>query len=451
MSYFKKIVIANRGEIARRIIRTCNKMGIQTVAVYSDADQDACFVREADEAVHIGPSQAKHSYLQIEKIIAAAKQTGADAIHPGYGFVSENSGFSRRCAEEEITFIGPSPEVIDMMGSKIEARKQMEAAGVPIVPGYNGKIESEQQALEIAEEIGYPVMLKASAGGGGIGMELIRDRDQLRQVFSSTMQKADSFFGDGSLFLEKLIENPRHIEVQVVCDQFGQAIHLFERECSIQRRNQKIVEESPSPFLDEELRQKLCETAIRGVKKINYTNVGTMEFIFDEQKNFYFLEMNTRLQVEHPVTEEVTGLDLVELQIKIAAGEKLALNQTDVSQNGHAIEVRLCAEDPKTFFPSPGKITSFILPEEIRLDLAVEEGSVVSPFYDPMIGKIISYGETRGQAIAKMEAALKMMRVAGITTNLELLQDIVGDRLFQEGQFTTKYIENRLKSNNLVL
>jgi acetyl-CoA carboxylase biotin carboxylase subunit len=451
LNYFKKILIANRGEIARRIIKTCKKMNIKTVAVYSDADKQAPFVLEADEAVHIGKSQAKESYLQAEKVISAAKETGADAIHPGYGFLSENASFAKRCKEENITFIGPSAEIISLMGSKIEARKQMEAAGVPVVPGWSGSIESEEQALEIAETIGYPVMLKASAGGGGIGMELVKNDDELKKVFSSTMQKADSFFGDGSLFLEKWIDNPRHIEVQVAGDDYGNAIHLFERECSIQRRNQKIVEESPSPFLDEQLRETLCEAAVRGIQTINYTNVGTMEFIFDENRNFYFLEMNTRLQVEHPVTEEVTGVDLVELQIKIAAGKELELKQQDVKKQGHAVEVRLYAEDPNTFFPSPGTVTVLELPEnDIRLDFAIEEGSAVSPFYDPMIGKIISYGNDRSETIENMRNALKKINVQGITTNLQLLTDIVSDQDFINGDFTTRFIENRSKSNTAV-
>ncbi|WLR51323.1 acetyl-CoA carboxylase biotin carboxylase subunit [Bacillus tianshenii] len=451
MSYFKKVLIANRGEIARRIIKTCKELNIKTVAIYSDADKEAPFVKEADEAVHIGPSQAKQSYLQANKVISAAKETGAEAIHPGYGFLSENEKFARTCTEEGITFIGPSPEVISLMGSKIEARKQMEAADVPVVPGWSGKIETEEQAIEIAEDLGYPVMLKASAGGGGIGMELVKNDEELRKVFSSTMQKADSFFGDGSLFLEKWIDNPRHIEVQVACDKHGNAVHLFERECSIQRRNQKIVEESPSPFLDEELREQLCETAVRGAANINYTNVGTMEFIFDDNHNFYFLEMNTRLQVEHPVTEQVTGIDLVEWQLKIAAGEKLDVEQEDIKKHGHSLEVRLYAEDPVTFFPSPGTVNTLELPsEKIRLDFAIEQGSVVSPFYDPMVGKIISEGKTRAEAIQNMEEALNKVKVEGITTNLDLLKEIVIDDDFNKGQFTTKWIENRSKRNATV-
>lgn len=443
MGYFNKVLIANRGEIARRIIKTCKKLNIQTVAIYSDADKHAPFVNEADEAVNIGPSQAKMSYLSIEKVIGAAKETGADSIHPGYGFLAENATFARRCQEEGITFIGPSPEIIDLMGSKIEARKQMEKANVPIVPGWNGKIETVEQALLIAKDLGYPLMLKASSGGGGIGMELVHTDEQLKKVFFSTMQKAKSFFGDSSLFMEKWIQNPRHIEVQVVCDNYGNAVHLFERECSIQRRNQKIIEESPSPFISEEIRQRLCETAVDGVKKINYTNVGTMEFIFDENMNFYFLEMNTRLQVEHPVTEEITGIDLVEIQIKIAANEKLNLGQEDIVSTGHAIECRLYAEDSKTFFPSTGKVETLRLPEDdVRLDFAIVEGSTVSPFYDGMIGKIITHGTSRSDAIRKMELGLGQVEAEGITTNILLLQEIVKNQDFLKGNYTTRFIEN---------
>ncbi|MDM5340610.1 acetyl-CoA carboxylase biotin carboxylase subunit [Fictibacillus enclensis] len=450
MGYFNRILIANRGEIARRIIRTCSELGIETVAVFSEADKDAPFVKEADHTVLIGPAQAKQSYLDAEKIIGAAKETQADAIHPGYGFLSENAAFSQRCKEEGICFIGPQPEVMTMMGDKIQARKKMEEAGVPIVPGYNGKLESLEEALWIAESLGYPLMLKASAGGGGIGMELVRNEDELKKAFASTMKKADSFFGDGTLFLEKWIENPRHIEVQVVCDQHGNGIHLFERECSIQRRNQKILEESPSPFLDDALRAELCETALKGAQNINYTNVGTMEFIFDDHQNYYFLEMNTRLQVEHPVTEEITGVDLVALQIKIAANEVLVLQQDDIKIKGHAIENRLYAEDPKTFFPSPGTLTTLDLPKDgVRLDFGVEQGNKVTPFYDPMIGKIITFGKDRKAAIEQMKQVLEEMKVEGIKTNLPLLQEILDSKAFTDGNYTTKFVENHFTLQNV--
>ncbi|MBD8004120.1 acetyl-CoA carboxylase biotin carboxylase subunit [Bacillus norwichensis] len=439
--FFKRVLIANRGEIARRIIRTCQRLGIETVAVYSEADAEMPFVKEATIAVCVGPAQAKKSYLDIDNIIQAAKETNADAIHPGYGFLSENATFVRRCEEEGITFIGPTAKSIELMGSKLEARSQMQKAGVPVVPGSEGRLNSIEEAVNLAEEIGYPLMLKASAGGGGIGMQLVHNADELAKAFDSTKQRAESFFGDGDLFLEKWISNPRHIEVQIAADKQGNVIHLFERECSVQRRNQKVVEESPSPYLDEQRREELLQTAIRGVQHIGYTNVGTMEFIFDGEKNFYFLEMNTRLQVEHPVTEEITGLDLVELQLQLAAGEKLPFQQSNITKNGHSIECRLYAEDPNTYFPSPGTIKRLVLPEHTRLDFAIEEGSQVSPFYDPMIGKIIIHGGDRNQAIKKMKEALEQLKVDGITTNLLLLQDIMESGSFNKGEYTTKFLD----------
>lgn len=448
MSYFKKVLIANRGEIARRVIRTCKRLGIQTVAVYSEADATASFVDEADEAVCIGPAQAKKSYLDIEKIIEAAKKTVADGVHPGYGFLSENAAFARRLEQEGITFIGPDAKIIELMGSKIESRRQMKIAGVPVVPGWDGPIESVEEALEIADQIGYPLMLKASAGGGGIGMTLVQNPEALKNVYAATKQRAASAFGDGTLFLEKFIANPRHIEVQIAGDHQGNVIHLFERECSVQRRNQKVVEESPSPFLDEETRQQLLETAVRGAKQIGYTTVGTMEFIFDDQKNFYFLEMNTRLQVEHPVTEEITGIDLVELQLRLATKKSLPFKQEDVKKTGHSIECRLYAEDPKTFFPSPGTVKRLVLPEEARLDFAIKEGDNVSPFYDPMIGKIIVHATTRREAIEKMNQVLEQIHVEGITTNKTLLQMIVQDRNFQQGEYTTRFLDQLLLVNS---
>lgn len=448
MSDFKKVLIANRGEIARRVIRTCKRLGIQTVAVYSEADATAPFVDEADEAVYIGPAQAKKSYLDSEKIIEAAKQTGADGVHPGYGFLSENAAFARRLEQEGITFIGPDAKIIELMGSKIESRRQMKTAGVPVVPGWDGPIESVEEALELADQIGYPLMLKASAGGGGIGMTLVQNPEALKNVYAATKQRAASAFGDGTLFLEKFIANPRHIEVQIAGDHQGNVIHLFERECSVQRRNQKVVEESPSPFLDEETRQQLLETVVRGAKQIGYTTVGTMEFIFDDQKNFYFLEMNTRLQVEHPVTEEITGIDLVELQLRLAAKKSLPFKQEDVKKTGHSIECRLYAEDPKTFFPSPGTVKRLVLPEEGRFDFAIKEGDNVSPFYDPMIGKMIVHATTRREAIEKMNRVLEQIHVEGITTNKTLLQMIVQDRNFQQGEYTTRFLDQLLLLNS---
>ncbi|MFC9599192.1 acetyl/propionyl/methylcrotonyl-CoA carboxylase subunit alpha [Peribacillus butanolivorans] len=447
MGYFKKVLIANRGEIARRIIRTCNKEGIQTVAVYSEADAEAPYVSEATEAVCIGPAQAKKSYLDIEKVIQIAKETHADAIHPGYGFLSENPEFVRRCEEENIVFIGPSAETIHIMGSKLEARTQMQKAGVRVVPGTDKSIESVDEALLIANDLGYPLMLKASAGGGGIGMQLVQNDAELIKVFDATKQQATSFFKDGTVFLEKWISKPRHIEVQIVADTYGNVLHLFERECSVQRRNQKVIEESPSPFLNDTLRKELLDAAIRGVKQIDYTNVGTMEFIFDENQNFYFLEMNTRLQVEHPVTEEITGLDLVELQLKIAAKEKLTITQEEINKTGHAIECRLYAEDPNTFFPSPGVISRLKLPEnDVRFDFGIIEGSAVTPFYDPMIGKIIVHGITRDQAIKKMQRVLDEIDVQGVKTNLMLLKQIMKNNQFIRGNYTTQFLaENKIQ------
>lgn len=441
MAYFKKVLIANRGEIARRIIRTCKRLGIDTVAVYSEADAEAPHVSEATEAVCIGPAQAKKSYLNVDKIIQAAKETNADAIHPGYGFLSENPEFVRRCEEENIVFIGPGAETIRLMGSKLEARIQMQKAGVKVVPGTDKSIESIDEAIHIANELGYPLMLKASAGGGGIGMQLIHDEAELMKFFDSTKQKASSFFNDGTVFLEKWISKPRHIEVQVIADDYGNVMHLFERECSVQRRNQKVIEESPSPFLDDKLRNELLDAAIRGVKQINYRNVGTMEFIFDEHKNFYFLEMNTRLQVEHPVTEEITGFDLVELQLMIAAKERLPFTQEQIDKKGHAIECRVYAEDPVTFFPSPGVISKLELPEgEVRYDFGFENGSTVTPFYDPMIGKVIVHGISRDHAIAKMQKVLEGAKIEGIKTNLPLLEEIMKNRQFISGDYTTEFL-----------
>ncbi|WP_102275183.1 acetyl-CoA carboxylase biotin carboxylase subunit [Cytobacillus massiliigabonensis] len=445
MGYFRKVLIANRGEIARRIIRTCKKLGIDTVAVYSEADAESPHVSEATEAVCIGPAQAKKSYLNIEKVIQVAKEINADAIHPGYGFLSENPVFVERCEEEDIVFIGPSAETIRLMGSKLAARKQMNKAGVKVVPGSDESIDSLEEAIRLANQLGYPLMLKASAGGGGIGMQLVHNEDELTKAFDATKQKASSFFNDGTVFLEKFISKPRHIEVQIAADNYGNILHLFERECSIQRRNQKVIEESPSPFLDDDLRKELLEAAVRGVKQINYTNVGTMEFIFDENKNFYFLEMNTRLQVEHPVTEEITGIDLVEWQLKIAAKESLTLTQEEIKKTGFAIECRLYAEDPITFFPSPGVITNMVLPEnEGRFDFGFENGSTVTPFYDPMLGKIIVHGLSRDHAISKMQNVLEQMDIQGVKTNLPLLQKIMENKQFIAGSYTTEFLsENK--------
>lgn len=438
----RKVLIANRGEIARRVIRTCRKMGVQTVAVYSEADGDALHVREADESVMIGPAPVAQSYLQIDRIVQAAIEAGADAVHPGYGLLSENSDFARACVDAGLTFIGPTPEAIAQMGSKVAARSVVEAAGAPIVPGSKGALSSPVEAVSFAQSIGFPVMLKASFGGGGIGMQVIETPDELEKAFVSNQNRAKAYFGNGEMFIEKRIVAPRHVEVQVLFDHHGNGVYLYDRECSIQRRHQKVVEEAVSPFVDEALRTKMGEAALAIGQAIGYRNAGTIEFLVDADKNFYFLEMNTRLQVEHPVTEMVTGLDLVELQLRIASGESLPFAQQDISRTGHAIEVRVYAEDPVKMLPSPGTIVRLQLPEGegIRNDVAVESGSVVTPYYDPMIGKLIAYGSTREEAISRLQAALLEYDVEGIKTNLPLLRLIIAADPFKAGDTTTDFI-----------
>lgn len=448
---FKKVLIANRGEIALRIIRTCERLGIETVSVYSEADAEALHVKQATESYLIGKPRVNESYLNVDKIIEVAKSCGVDAIHPGYGLLSENANFARRCEEEGITFIGPSPDVIQKMGSKIEARETMEQAGVPVVPGVTEAIENEEEAVKIANQIGYPVMLKASAGGGGIGMQIVRSDEELTKAFAGNKKRATDFFGDGAMFIEKYVENPRHIEIQILADSEGNTVYLWERDCSVQRRHQKVVEEAPSPFLDEETRKKMGETAVKAAKAIGYTNAGTIEFLVDENKNFYFLEMNTRLQVEHPVTEEITGLDLVEQQLKIASGQTLDFSQEDVKREGHAIEVRIYAEDPKTFFPSPGKISKLQLPEGpyVRNECAVSDGSVVTPFYDPMIAKLIVKGINREEAIAHLEQALNEYQIEGIKSNIPMLREVVKHDAFKQGNVTTNFVQQYLQNNTV--
>lgn len=440
-----KVLIANRGEIARRIIRTCKQLGIATVAVHSEADKAMPFVREADESVHIGPPPVPQSYLNIEAIIDAAKSTGADAIHPGYGLLSENSTFAHRCVEEGITFIGPTPEVISKMGDKVTARGIMREAGVPIVPGIEAQMDTPDEAIHHANAIGYPVMLKASAGGGGIGMQVCHSDDELRQAFQSAKGRAKAYFGNDTMFLEKFIQNPHHIEVQIIADQHGNYLHALERECSIQRRHQKVIEESPSPFLDNETREKICQAAVEAAKAVSYTGVGTVEFIMDDAKNFYFLEMNTRLQVEHPVTEEMTGLDLVALQLEIAKNHAISLSQSDIVAKKHAIELRVYAEDPKTFLPSPGTIQEYKPPviEGVRIDDGVEAGTQVTPFYDPMIAKVIVTGETRDQAVELAKKALEAFEITGIKTNVPFLLEVIADADFQAGKYDTQFIQNK--------
>lgn len=441
----RKILIANRGEIARRIIRTCKKMNIATVAVYSDADAQMPFVQEADEAVRIGEGPVAKSYLNIEAILQAAKEKKVDAIHPGYGLLSENASFARACEDAGFIFIGPNATVIANMGDKITARKIMETANVPIVPGIHVNLQTLDEAMESAEQIGYPIMLKASAGGGGIGMQICHNAEELERAFTSAKSRAKAYFGNDQMFMEKLISNPRHIEVQILADRHGTVLHLFERECSIQRRHQKVVEEAPSPSIDQTVRERLYQAAIDAAKAVHYTGAGTVEFIVDEENNFYFLEMNTRLQVEHAITEAITGLDLVEWQIRIANGEALTFTQDDVQMKGCSIEFRIYAEDPKTFYPSPGKVMVYKTPNHldgVRIDDAIVAGNDISPFYDPMIAKCIVFGENRKSVLQKAEAALAKFEVQGIKTNLPLLQQIVQDEGFQTGKYTTNFLTN---------
>ncbi|WP_226579067.1 acetyl/propionyl/methylcrotonyl-CoA carboxylase subunit alpha [Halobacillus litoralis] len=441
---FNKILIANRGEIAARIIRTCQQLGIRTVAVYSEADQSAPYVKMADESYLIGKPRVNESYLNSEKILKVAKESGAEAIHPGYGLLSENGDFAKQTEAAGLTFIGPDADVISKMGDKIAARAEMKRAGVPIIPGTDNAVASPEEAKETANEFGYPVMLKAAAGGGGIGMQAVYNDEELEKAFEGNSKRAKAFFGDGKMFLEKLIQEPRHIEIQVLADRFGNAVYLFERECSIQRRHQKVVEEAPSPFLSEETRVKMGQSALKAVETLGYSNAGTIEFLVDEEENYYFLEMNTRLQVEHPVTEQITGVDLVEQQLKVANGETLTLKQEDLFIDGHAIEVRIYAEDPNTFYPSPGKLTKMALPQGpgVRHELAVDENSEVTPFYDPMIAKLVVHGEDREDAIKRMTKALHEYEIEGIKCNLTMLKRIITHEKFKQGDTKTTFIQN---------
>jgi len=444
---FKKILIANRGEIAVRVIRACREMGIRSVAVYSDVDRAALHVRKADEAYPVGPAAAAESYLNIEKIIAVAKRSGADAIHPGYGFLSENSRFAHACAEAGIKFIGPTAAAMEMMGSKTRARQNMEKAGIPFVPGTSRGVETPEEAKKVAEKIGYPVMLKAAAGGGGKGMRLVHKPEELAAALESAQSEAQRAFGDGEIYIEKAILNPRHIEMQILADEQGNTVYLGERECSIQRRHQKVLEEAPSPIVDPDMRKRMGEIAVRVAQAAGYTNAGTIEFLVDAQKNFYFLEMNTRLQVEHPVTELTTGFDLVHLQIRIAAGEKLPFQQNDISLRGHAIECRIYAEDPdNNYFPSPGKITLLLLPSGpgIRRDSGMYEGWTVPIDYDPLLAKLIGYGTDRAQATARLVRALHEYFVGGIKTNISLFRKILNDPDFVAGRLDTGYLDRLL-------
>lgn len=448
MLKIKKLLVANRGEIALRIMRSVREMGIQTVAVYSEADRTALHVRFADEAVLIGPPPSSQSYLVMDKIIDAAKKTGADAIHPGYGFLSENEDFARKVKSAGLIFIGPSAESIEIMGSKLAAKAAAKKFGVPLVPGTDEPISDIGAAKKIAREIGYPILIKASAGGGGKGMRIVETEKDFEEQMERAVSEAVSAFGDGSVFIEKYVTQPRHIEFQIFGDQHGNVIHLFERECSIQRRHQKVIEEAPSSVLTPEMRMKMGEAAVNAAKAANYFNAGTVEFIVDANLNFYFLEMNTRLQVEHPVTEQITGLDLVKWQIKIAEGEKLPLSQDQVSLRGHAIEVRVYAEDPaNNFLPDIGKLQTYKRPQGhgVRVDDGFEEGMSIPFYYDPMIAKMICHADTREQAIEKTLRAIAEYEITGLETTLGFCAFVLRHEAFVSGNFDTKFVEKYFK------
>jgi acetyl-CoA carboxylase biotin carboxylase subunit len=444
MLEIKKILIANRGEIAIRIMRTCREMGISTVAVFSDADRTSMHVRYADEAYHIGASSSSESYLNSAKIIEVAKKSNADAIHPGYGFLSENADFARKCSDNGIKFIGPSPEVINQMGNKIQARLTMIAAGVPVVPGTTESVKTEKHAIETIMQIGLPVMVKAAAGGGGKGMRLIAQEKDIISLVRSARSEAKSSFGNDSVYIEKYISSPHHIEFQILGDQHGNVIHLFERECSVQRRHQKMIEETPSPLVTPELRRKMGECAVNAAKAVNYEGAGTIEFLVDNDLNFYFLEMNTRLQVEHPITERVTGIDLVKQQILIAEGQALAISQENLRQTGHAIECRIYAEDSdNNFMPNPGRIYNITEPLGfgVRTDGYVYEGYEIPIHYDSMISKLIVWAENRNEAIARMKRALYEYKITGVKTSIKFLERIMDTEDFRSGNYDTNFIE----------
>lgn len=442
-----KILIANRGEIAVRIIRACKEMNIKTVAVYSEADKDALHARLADEAVCIGPAPSARSYLNIKNIIEAACITGADTIHPGFGFLSENAEFAKICEESNIKFIGPSSKVIDLLGNKSNSKELMKQAGVPVIPGSNGSIKGLKDAILIAEKIGYPVMIKAAAGGGGKGIRIVNNSSELETSYNIVKQEAKMSFNDDEIYIEKFIKNPRHVEIQILADEHGNIVHLGERDCSIQRKHQKIIEETPSTAIDEKLRNKMGAAAVKAAKVAGYTSCGTVEFLVDSDKNFYFMEMNTRIQVEHPITEMRTGIDIVKEQIRIAAGEELKFKQKDVEFRGHAIECRINAENPsKNFMPCPGTIKEINLPggNGVRVDTAIYNGYTIPPNYDSMIAKIITHGATRNEAIAKMKRALEELVIDGVDTNRDFLFDIIKNPNFIRGSFDTSFIEKEI-------
>jgi acetyl-CoA carboxylase biotin carboxylase subunit len=445
---FDKVLIANRGEIAVRIIRACREMGIKTVAVFSEPDREALHAQLADEAVCIGSAKAADSYNNMTNIISAAVEKKAQAIHPGFGFLSENSTFAAMCEECNIKFIGPDPSVIDAMGNKSNARAMMIQADVPVIPGSDGIIENMEQAYETAEKLGYPVMVKASAGGGGKGIRIVRKKEELQKAFESAKSETKAAFGDDTMYMEKVIENARHIEVQVLGDNYGNVVHLGERDCSLQRKNQKVLEEAPSPAVSEETREKMCAAAVRAAEAAGYQSAGTIEFLYDKSGQFYFMEMNTRVQVEHPVTEMITGIDIIKEQIRIADGSKLSVRQQDIQINGHAIECRINAENPdRGFAPCPGLIDYLLLPAGglgIRVDTAVYEGYEIPPYYDSMIAKVIVHGKNRKEAIAKMRRALYEFIIDGIDTNIEFQNRILNHKDYIAGEFDTSFLENNL-------
>ncbi len=445
---FSKILIANRGEIALRIIRACKELGINTVAVYSTADKESLHVKAADEAICIGAAPANQSYLNISNIIAAAQTTGAEAIHPGYGFLAENAAFAALCAANRIKFIGPKPEVIEMMGDKVKARETVKKAGVPLVPGSEGAVGSYKDAVNIAKEIGYPVMIKAAAGGGGKGMRLAHNEAGLKEALDMAKMEAGSAFGNDEIYIEKYVEEPRHIEIQILGDEHGNIIHLGERDCSIQRRNQKLLEEAPSTLLDEGLRQQMGEVAVNAARAANYVSAGTIEFLVDKHKNYYFIEMNTRVQVEHPVTEMVTGIDIVKEQIKIAAGEPLTLKQEDITINGWAIECRINAEDPNNdFCPSPGKVGRYIIPggPGVRVDSVVYQDYTITPYYDSMVAKLIVWGNNRDEAISRMKRALGEFTIENIKTTIPFHLKVLDNAFYKRGEVYTNFIQRRMQ------
>ena len=449
----EKILVANRGEIALRVMRSCKEMGISTVAVYSEADRNAPFVRYADEAVCIGPPASNKSYLDGDKIIKVCKDLKVDGIHPGYGFLSENAGFAEKVNKAGIIFIGPSPKAMDMMGDKLSAKAAAKKYNIPMVPGSEGAIKDVAEGKKIAKETGFPLLIKASAGGGGKGMRIVEKMEEFEEQMKLAVSEATSAFGDGSVFIEKYVAGPRHIEIQVLGDNHGNIVYLFERECSIQRRHQKLVEEAPSSVLTPEIRKKMGECAVNVAKACNYTGAGTVEFLLDENKNFYFLEMNTRLQVEHPVTEMITGLDLVKEQIKIARGEKLSFKQDDLKINGHAIEIRVCAEDPaNNFLPDIGKLSTYRIPKGVgvRVDDGFEEGMDIPIYYDPMIAKLIVHGKDRKEAIDRMVRAIDEYKITGVETTLNFCKFVLQHKAFVSGNFDTHFIKHYFKPEMLI-